>query len=257
MYHSPSQSTSPWQPKQHLFPTPHWYSQDAIEVNPADSITASSHPKDYLYTEKASDGQTTFYIWLQLLSHDGMKQMTIKIDPGAQVNTIPLSKYHTLFPPKLNKSRFPKAKALLPTAHTWISHNGLPKPFLEHFVADIMHTSEPRPYPTWFYVFKDATSLHILFSYVTLERLGVIAFNVPNLAATSQVDNVAVSTSSSEGGIRKTAKCVTFWDPLVETNMPQYSNWAPTGYSSKRKTAHPNSPTYIKAHSVKAPHQVT
>ena len=183
--------------------------------------------------------------------------MTIKLDPGAQVNTIPLCKYCTLFPKKLNKSRFPKAKALFPTAHTWISLDGFPKPFQGHFVADVMHASEPRPYPTWMYVFEDATYPHILLSYMTSERLGIIAFNVPNLAATFLVDNVAMSTSPSQGGMRKTATCVTFWDPLVETNKPQHSTQAPTGHSSKKKTTHPkvsfNSPTYIKGSQCKSP----
>ena len=111
--------------------------------------------------------------------------MTVKIDPGAQFNTILLSRYHTLFPNKINKSRFPKPNALLPTAHTWISHDGLPKLFLGHFVADVQHASEPRSYVTHFYVFGDATSLQILLSYATSERLGIITFKVPNLAGTS------------------------------------------------------------------------
>ena len=120
--------------------------------------------------------------------------MTIKIDPGAQVNTIPLKKYHTLFPNKLTKSRLLNPNALLPTAIIWMSHDGLPKPFLGHFVAEVMHASEPRSYLTHFYIFEDTTSPHILLSYATLERLGINAFNVPNLAVTSWVDNIAVPT---------------------------------------------------------------
>ena len=124
--------------------------------------------------------------------------MTIMIDPGAQVNTIPLSKYHTLFPNKLTKSGFPKPNALLPTAHTLMSHNGSPKPYLGHFVAEVMHASEPRSYLTCFCMFEDATSPHILLSYATSERLGIVTFNVPNLAATSWVDSVPVSIPPSQ-----------------------------------------------------------
>ena len=61
-------------------------------------------------------------------------------------------------------------------------------------MAEVMHGSEPRLYLTHFYVFEDATSPCILLSYATSERLGIIAFNVPNVAATSQVDNIAVPT---------------------------------------------------------------
>ena len=110
--------------------------------------------------------------------------MVVKIDPGTQVNTIPLSRYHTLFPNKLTKSRYPKAKSLMPTYHAWISHSGSPKPFLGHFIVEVAHAKEPRMYPIRFYVFEDATHPQILLSYATSERLGIITFQVPNLAAT-------------------------------------------------------------------------
>ena len=160
--------------------------------------------------------------------------MTNMIDPGAQVNTIPLSRYCTLFPNKLNKSRYPKANILLPTAHTWMSHDGLPKPFLGHFMADIQHASEPRMYPTCFYVYEDATSPQILLSYTTWERLGIVAFEVPNLAATSQVDYLDVPTSPSPSSMRKTTKTVTFQDPLVEAAPSPCSAPSPTSCHSMR-----------------------
>ena len=69
-------------------------------------------------TESVSDSQLSFYTRLQLPTYDGTKLMTIKIDPGVQVNTMPLIKYHKLFPQKVDDSRFPKPNALSPTAHT-------------------------------------------------------------------------------------------------------------------------------------------
>ena len=120
--------------------------------------------------------------------------MIVKIDPGTQVNRIPLSKYCTLYPNKLTKSRYPKTKTLMPTHNTWISHNGLPKPFLGHFIVEVAHAKEPRMYPVRFYVFEDATSPHILLSYATSERLGIVSFQVLNLAATHKIDHVALPT---------------------------------------------------------------
>ena len=87
-----------------------------------------------------------------------MKLMTMKIDPGVQINTIPLNRYQKLFPHKISESRFPMPGTLSPKSHTWISHDRTPKPFLGHFVADVNHATEPRSYPTCFYIFKDATS---------------------------------------------------------------------------------------------------
>ena len=105
--------------------------------------------------------------------------MVVKIDPGAQVNTIPLSRYCTLFPNHLNKSRYPKAKSLMPTHYTWISHSDLPKPFLGHFIVEIAHTKEPRIYSVRFYVFEDAINPPNLLFYATSERLGIVQFSGP------------------------------------------------------------------------------
>ena len=171
--------------------TPHRYFQDSIDVIPANSITTGSQAEGKLFTERASDGQVAFYTHLDLPAQSGTKTMVVKIDPGAQVNTIPLSRYCTLFPNHLNKSRYPKAKALMPTGHTWISHNGLPQPFLGHFIVEVAHAKEPRTYPIRFYVFEDATNPPNLLSYATLERLGIVQFQVPNLAATHSLDQVS------------------------------------------------------------------
>ena len=158
--------------------------------------------------------------------------MVVKIDPGAEVNTIPLSRYHTLYPNCLNKSRYPKAKALMPTDHTWISHSGLPQPFLGHFIVEVVHAKEPRIYPIRFYVFEDATNPPNLLSYATSERLGIVQFQVPNLAATHSLDQVAVQTP---GGKRKTAKHVTFQDPISEIEGSHTHRNPPDNCRGKRK----------------------
>ena len=129
--------------------------------------------------------------------------MVVKIDPGTQVNTIPLSRYHTLYPNHLNKSRYPKAKSLEATNHTWMSHDGLPKPFLGHFITEVSHVKEPRMYLVRFYVFEDATNPPCLLSYATLERLGIVQFQVPNLAATIPLDQIAVQTLAARGRLPK------------------------------------------------------
>ena len=195
--HSPSCSCSHGtslqcssQSKRHS--TPHRYYQDAIEVVPADSITTGSQAEGKLFTENASNGQVAFYTCLHLPAQNGTKTMTVKTDPGTQVNTIPLSRYHVLYPNKLTKSRYPKAKTLMPTHDTWICTDGLPKPFLGHFIVEVAHTKEPRMYPVRFYIFEDATSPQIVLFYATSERLGIVSFQVPNLVATTSIDHVAI-----------------------------------------------------------------
>ena len=159
--------------------------------------------------------------------------MVVKIDPGTQVNTIPLSRYCTLYPNCLNKSRYPKAKSLEPTNHTWMSHDGLPKLFLGHLITEVSHAKETRMYPVRFYVFEDATNPPNLLSYATSERLGIVQFQVPNLAATHHLDQVAVQTPS---GKRKTAKQVTFQDPICEIERSHTSSNPPDDCHGKRKT---------------------
>ena len=142
--------------------------------------------------ESTSDGQVAFFTCLHLLAGSGIKTTIVKIDPGTQVNTIPLSRYHALYPNKLTKSRYPKAKTLMPSHHTWISHDGLPKPFLGHFISEVAHAKEPRMYRVRFYIFEDGINCQILLSYTTLERLGIVSFQVLNLAATHKIDEVAI-----------------------------------------------------------------
>ena len=55
----------------------------------------------------------------------------------------------------------------------------------------------------------------ILFSYATSEHLEILEFKVPNLAAQSHIDAIAVPDSTNSGSLRETAKCITFWDPLI------------------------------------------
>ena len=200
---------------------------------PADSITTGSQAECQLYMESTSSGQVAFYTHLHLPAQNGTKTMTVKIDPGTQVNTILLSRYGILYPNKLTKSSYPKAKTLLPTHHTWISQDGLPKPFLDHFIVEVSHATEPKTYPIHFYVFEDVTSPHIILSYATSERLGMISFQVPNLAATTKIDHVALPSPSSQ---RKTAKHVTFQDPIMETVGSNTSSNAPSSHHGKRKT---------------------
>ena len=115
-----------------------------------------NQPEGSLYTKSASDGQVAFFTRLQLPTCDRIKN-DCQDQSWCSGEHHPTSRYHALFPNKLNKSRVPQSNALLPTYNTWMSHDGSPKPFLGHFVAEVMHVSEPRSYLTLFYMLKDVT----------------------------------------------------------------------------------------------------
>ena len=148
--------------------------------------------------EQTSESQVSFYTCLMLPMKNGTKSMSMKIDPGVQVNTIPLSRYWKIFPHKINESRYPKQGTLIPINHTWISHNGKPQPFLGHFIIDVNHTTKPRLYLMRFYVFKNAISPQILLSCTTSECLGILKFKVPNLAVHSHIDVIPVPNPTAQ-----------------------------------------------------------
>ena len=121
------------------------------------------NPQDKLPTDVASDGQTSFHTTLQMITKQHTKPLLVKVDPGADVNTVPLSKYKKLFPTHFTKADNLKQKILHPTTHTWRAHDETPQKFLGFFITDIRHKTTADVLLVRFYVFKDTTSPKILF----------------------------------------------------------------------------------------------
>ena len=161
-----------------------------------------SSPGGKLHTDVASDGQTSFHTTLQMVTKQGSKSLPVKVDPSADVSTIPLTKYRKLFPSHFTKAGNLKQKALHPTKHMWTAYDEMPQQFLRYFIADIHHKTQPEVLPIRFYVFKDTTSPKILLSYAASERLGIVKFQIPNEAPLIALDTIC------------TKKHVTFRTPL-------------------------------------------
>ena len=205
--------------------TPFHHHQDSLEVVPAPSTTGSLETQSNcpregtLLTECTLDGQVAFYTHLHLTTKTGMKHLTVKMDPGTQVNMIPLSRYRKTFTQKMAENGYPIPSSLNPTSDSWISHDGKPKPFLGQFIADIRHVSQDRSYPICFCIFEDAMSPHILLLYATSEWLGILQFNVSNKVAQVHIDAISLPNPA---GLRKPTKmkAVSFKDPLTMQNSP-------------------------------------
>ena len=120
-----------------------------------------------------------------MITKQGSKPLLVKVDPGADVNTVPLSKYKKLFPTHFTKAGNLKQKILHPTRHTWRAHDETPQQFLGFFIADIHHKTTADVLPVRFYVFKDTTSPKILLSYAASEKLGIVKFQIPNETPTA------------------------------------------------------------------------
>ena len=121
-----------------------------------------------------------------MITKQGSKPILVKVDPGADVNTVPLSKYRKLFPTHFMKAGNLKQKILHPTRHTWRAHiHETPQQFLGFFIADIHHKTTADVLPVRFYVFKDITSPKILLSYAASEKLGIVKFQIPNETPTA------------------------------------------------------------------------
>ena len=136
-----------------------------------------------------------------MITKQGSKPILVKVNPGADVNTVPLSKYRKLFPTHFTKAGNLKQKILHPTRHTWGAHDEIPQQFLGFFIADIHHKTTSDVLPVRFYVFKDTTSPEILLSYASSEKLGIVKFQIPNETPTAVDANT-------------TQICVTFRTPI-------------------------------------------
>ena len=160
------------------------------QISPLTNKSSSSHTVFNLPADIASDGHTSFHTTLQMVTKHGCKPIPVKIDSGAEINTVPLSKYKKLFPAHVTKSGNLKSKALHPTNNKWAAHNMTPQKFLGYFIADIQHKSQPDIIQVRYFVFKDNTSPQILLSYSTSIRLGIIEFKVPKKVPATALDAI-------------------------------------------------------------------
>ena len=151
--------------------------------------TTSQIKEGQLYTDRASDGHRLFHTMLQLITKQGCKSLPVKVDPGADVNTIPLSHYKTLFPKHFNKDGNLKQNTLRSTTCTWSLHDGHTQHFLGYFTIDIQHKMTPNVIPISLYIFEDSTRLFRLLSYPTSIHLGIMELKVPNEASSHTLVN--------------------------------------------------------------------
>ena len=91
------------------------------------SKSQSNHIEGKHITDTTYDGHTSFHTTLQIITSLGNKYLPIKVNLGADVNTIPASRYCMLFLKHFTKACSLKQNTLQPTAHTWASHDNTPK----------------------------------------------------------------------------------------------------------------------------------
>ena len=168
--------------------------------------------EDRLLTVTASDGHTSFLTTLQIITKQGIKPISVKVDPDTDVNTVSLSHYRKLFRKNFTKAGHLKYNVLHPTTHLWALHDSKPQQFIGYFIVDIHQNTLLKVLQVRFYVFEDTTCSKILLSYATSVRLGIIDFKVPNKASTpSALDTIS------------TTKNVTFSKPLHAEKVPPHN----------------------------------
>ena len=107
------------------------------------SSDTSQTQEGQLYTDRAPDGQRSFHTTLQMVTKQGCKSVLVKVDPGADVYTIPLSHFKTLFPHHFNKDGHLKQNTLRSTAYSWYPHDGHTQYFLQYFTTDDQYKTTP------------------------------------------------------------------------------------------------------------------
>ena len=114
-------------------PTPQLQKLNSIQNTPRKSLY-NIHPllqksEGQLYTDRAPDGQKSFHTTLHLVTKQGCKSLSVKVDPNADVNSIPLSRYQILFPSHFTKAGSLKPPTLKHTNCIWSPHDSDSKPF--------------------------------------------------------------------------------------------------------------------------------
>ena len=89
----------------------------------------------------------SFHTTFQVITSPGSKPLHMKVNPGAECSSIPLSHLHKAFSKHFIKSGAQKKSALRPMWMTWSAHDGTCQKFLGYIVLDIQHKTLP-PNPT-------------------------------------------------------------------------------------------------------------
>ena len=142
------------------------------QVSHMTSHNMASSIETNLITDTTLDGHTAFHTTLQIVTSQGCKNLQVKVDPGATVSIIPLSRFCATFPKHFTKSGALKKSALQPMHATWSAHDGKHRHLLGYIVLNIQHKTTPQILPIKFYVFEDHTNPEILLSYVASSQLG-------------------------------------------------------------------------------------
>ena len=82
--------------------------------------------------------------------------MQVKMNSVAQANIIPLSRFKKIFPEKIDDVGQPVKQAWIPTACTWISHDGTSQQFIIQVILDVKHMIKNTSHMSQFYAFKDS-----------------------------------------------------------------------------------------------------
>ena len=127
---------------------------------------------------------------MQLVTRQGPKPLSVKVDPGADASIIPLSRYRSLFPHHFHTNGTLKSRSLRKTNATWSAHDGTTHNFIGFFIIDVQHKTKPDVIPISFYVFKDSTRPSTLLSYAASIHQGIIEFNVLNEARSHSIDSI-------------------------------------------------------------------
>ena len=222
-YRSPSRSLHHQQ-----YRSPQCYSRKRRSITPhVHQVSHTTHilPRPYtvegqLITDRAFDGHTSFHTTLQVDTKQGGKSISVKVEPGAEVNTIPLSCYRKLFKKNFTKAGNIKKNVLHPTSHLWSSHDSKPQQFLGYFIINIHHKTISKTLPVRFYLFQDTTNPPVLLSYSASERVGIIEFKVPNEAAsTIVVDTITTNKKVTFSNWLETSKSTRGEDQAKTTKI--------------------------------------
>ena len=174
-------------------PTPFRYKVSHLTSSP----NLSQVDESQLYTDRAPGGYRSFHTTLQLVTKQSCKSLWVKVDPGAEANIIPLSRYRSLFPHHFHTNGTLRANSLRKSKATWSPHDDTSHKFIGFFMVDVQQKTRTGAIPISFYVFKDSARPSTLLWYGASIHLGILEFKVPNKAKSYNINTISRKKSVS------------------------------------------------------------
>ena len=204
--------------------------------------------KGKAYTDTDSDGKTEIITDIICKFKGKQIAMEVKVDPGSETNSIPLSHFRHLFPELCSKDGSPKENALEPTLAQFEAYDGGIMTSHGWIILPTWDIRDNKFHPVRYYVVTREEA-RILISHATATWLGLVKVLCPNKAPKikRQVASVSkkaneppiASNSNSLSGSQHPPKAKSTGTVMVRVQQYELPTSKPRSHKRKRRRGKP------------------